>query len=132
RERERFEATNREYLEASLGLARLRGSFGPTIGAVAAVGVLVFFWYGSSLLLRGPDHGGLSQGAFFAFWSAFARMTWPMIAVGFSLSIVQRGRAGFARLRDVFDARPEVVDGSRRAPRHVGGSLGVEHLGFAH
>ena len=42
-------------------------------------------------------------------------MTWPMIAVGFALSIVQRGRAGFARLRDVFDAMPEVVDGPRRA-----------------
>jgi ATP-binding cassette subfamily B protein len=132
RELERFEASNREYLQASLGLARLRGSMQPVIGSVAALGILVFFWYGSSLLLRGPDAGGVSQGAFFAFWSAFARMTWPMIAVGFALSVVQRGRAGFARLRDVFDAQPEVVDGPRRAPRHVGGSLRVEHLTFAY
>jgi ATP-binding cassette subfamily B multidrug efflux pump len=132
RERSRFERANREYLRASLALARLRGSFAPTIGSVAAIGILVFFWYGSTLLLRGPDHGGLSQGAFFAFWSAFARMTWPMIAVGFALSVVQRGRAGFARLRDVFDARPEVVDGARKAPKHVGGSLAVEHLSFSH
>jgi ATP-binding cassette, subfamily B, multidrug efflux pump len=132
RERERFEKANHDYLDASLALARLRGSLAPTIGAVAAAGYLVFFWYGSALLLRGPGHGGLSQGAFFAFWSAFARMTWPMIAVGFSMSIVQRGRAGFVRLRDVFDAKPEVVDGRRKAPRHVGGSLSVEHLGFAH
>jgi ATP-binding cassette, subfamily B, multidrug efflux pump len=132
RERARFEQTNGEYLRASLALARLRGSFGPTIGAVAAIGTLVFFWYGSSLLLLGPQHGGLSQGAFFAFWSAFARMAWPMIAVGFALSVVQRGRAGFARLRDVFDAVPEVVDGPRRPPKHVGGSLCVEHLTFAY
>lgn len=132
RERERFERTNREYLDASLALARLRGSFGPTIGSVAAIGILVFFWYGSTLLLRGPEHGGLTRGDFFAFWGAFAGMTWPMIAVGFALSVVQRGRAGFARLRDVFDAQPEVVDGPRKAPRHVGGSLTVENLGFAY
>lgn len=132
RERGRFEAANREYLRASLALARLRGSFAPTIGSVAAIGVLVFFWYGSALLLRGPDRGGLSQGAFFAFWSAFARMTWPMIAIGFALSVVQRGRAGFVRLRDVFDALPEVVDGPRRPPKHVGGSLCVENLTFAY
>jgi ATP-binding cassette subfamily B protein len=131
-ERTRFEATNREYLDANLALARLRGSFGPTIGAVAAIGILVFFWYGSSLLLRGPDHGGMSPGAFFAFWSAFARMTWPMIAVGFALSVVQRGRAGFVRLKDIFDASPEVVDGPRRAPKHVGGSLSVDQLSFAY
>ncbi|HXX66528.1 MAG TPA: ABC transporter ATP-binding protein [Polyangiaceae bacterium] len=132
RERARFESANREYLRASLALARLRGSFAPTIGSVAAIGILVFFWYGSALLLRGAAHGGLTQGAFFAFWSAFARMTWPMIAIGFALSVVQRGRAGFVRLRDVFDALPEVVDGARRAPKHVGGSLCVENLSFAY
>jgi ATP-binding cassette subfamily B protein len=59
-------------------------------------------------------------------------MTWPMIAVGFALSVVQRGRAGFARLCDVFEARPEVVDGPRRAPRHVSGSLCVDNLTFAY
>jgi ATP-binding cassette subfamily B protein len=132
RERDRFEKSNRSYLDASLALARLRGSFAPTIGAVASIGILVFFWYGSTLLLRGPAEGGLTQPQFYGFWMAFAGMTWPMIAVGFALSIVQRGRAGFARLQDVFDAEPEVVDGPRRAPRHVGGSLTVEHLGFAY
>jgi ATP-binding cassette subfamily B protein len=132
RERERFEATNKRYLEASLGLARIRGSFAPTIGAVAAMGILVFFWYGSSLMLRGPSAGGISQGAFFAFWSAFARMTWPMIAVGFALSIVQRGRAGFARLQEIFVAQPEVVDGPQPAPASVAGELAVEHLTFAY
>jgi ATP-binding cassette subfamily B multidrug efflux pump len=132
RERARFERTNQEYLRASLALARIRGSFGPTIGSVAAIGTLVFFWYGSSLLLRGEAHGGISQGAFFAFWSAFARMTWPMIAIGFVLSIVQRGRAGIVRLRDIFDAEPEVVDGPRRPPKHVGGSLTVDHLAFSY
>jgi ATP-binding cassette subfamily B protein len=132
RERTRFEESNRRYLDASLGLARLRGSFAPTIGAVASLGILVFFWYGAALLLRGPGAGGLSQGAFFAFWSAFARMTWPMIAVGFSLSIVQRGRAGFVRLKEIFDAEPEVLDGPRSAPQAVDGALAVKGLGFAY
>lgn len=130
RERERFEKENKAYLDASLALARLRGSFQPIIGAVAALGVLVFFCYGSVLLLRGPAQGGISQGDFFAFWSAFARMTWPMIAVGFAISIVQRGRAGFARLKEIFDAQPEVVDGPRPAPDHVDGGLEVAHLSF--
>ena len=55
RERLRFEKTNRDYLNASLALAKLRGSLAPTIGAVAAIGILVFFWYGASLLLSGPS-----------------------------------------------------------------------------
>ena len=132
RERARFERVNKAYLDASLALARLRGSFAPTIGSVAALGFLVFFWYGSSLLLRGSDGGGVSQGAFFAFWSAFARMTWPMIAVGFALSTLQRGRAGFHRLRDVFDAEPEIVDGSMHDHAEIKGDLQVQSLSFAY
>lgn len=132
RERARFDVANRRYLEASLSLARLRGSFGPLAGATGAIGMLVFFWYGGSLLLRGPENGGLSQGDFFAFWLAFVRMTWPMIALGFAWSMIQRGRAGFARLEEVFVAQPEVVDGPRRAPAHVNGSLRVSDLEFSY
>ena len=96
RERDRFEETNRAYLEREpRARAPARLVRADHRRRSRRIGILVFFWYGSSLLLRGPGAGGLSQGAFFAFWSAFARMTWPMIAVGFALSIVQRGRAGF-------------------------------------
>ena len=53
RERRRFDAANDAYLEASLGLARLRGLMGPAIGGAASVGLLAFFWYGAKLLLDG-------------------------------------------------------------------------------
>lgn len=128
RERVRFQKANLAYLEASLGLARLRGLMGPSIGAAASVGLLAFFWYGSTLLLQ----GGLSQGSFFAFWLAFGRMTWPMIAVGFSIAIVQRGRAGFARLEEIFKELPEVVSGTREPPAKPEGALSVRGLSFAY
>jgi len=132
REEERFAEANREYLEASLSLARLRGSLGPLMGAISALGILIFFWYGGSLLLRGPEDGGLSPGGFFAFWQALARMTWPMLALGFSLSVLQRGRASFARIREIFDADPEVVDGHLPAPAGMEGALEVRGLHFAY
>jgi ATP-binding cassette subfamily B protein len=132
RELHRFEEANRAYLDASLGLARLRGSMGPMMGAAGAAGILVFFWYGGTLLLRGPENGGITQGDFFAFSLALSRMTWPMIALGFALSIVQRGRAGYARLKEIFDAKPEVEDGPEAAPATLGGSLAVTNLVFSH
>ncbi|MEO7108996.1 MAG: ABC transporter transmembrane domain-containing protein, partial [Polyangiaceae bacterium] len=132
RELTRFRVANSAYLEASLGLARLRGSMQPMMGATSAVGILVFFWYGGTLLLRGPAVGGLTPGDFFAFSLALTRMMWPMVALGFALSIVQRGRAGHARLREVFEAIPEVSDGPNAPPAEVKGALRVEHLGFAY
>ncbi len=132
RERRRFDVANAAYLDASLGLARLRGLMGPLVGATSAVGVLAFFWYGASLLYQGPANGGISKGDFFAFWLAYGRMTWPMIALGFSISIVQRGRAGYARLKEIFDAKPEVSDGPKPAPTSVRGELDVRHLSYAY
>ncbi len=132
RERRRFDEANRAYLEASLGLARLRGLMGPAVGMAASIGLLAFFWYGSKLLLAGEAGGGLSRGAFFAFWLAFGRMTWPMIAMGFAVAIVQRGRAGFARLEEIFREVPEVVSGTHPAPDNPKGSLEVRGLTFAY
>jgi len=131
-QRARFEEANRAYLEANLSLARLRGLVGPLMGAVSALGILIFFWYGSALLLRGPEAGGLTAGGFFAFWLALARMTWPFLALGLSLSVLQRGRASFARVKEILDAEPEVVGGRLPPPPALEGALSVRGLSFSH
>ena len=131
RELQRFQKANDEYLEASLSLARLRGSMVPMLGGASAVSVLVFFLYGAKLLLTPEIDGGITKGAFFAFQLALARMTWPIIALGFSLSIVQRGRAGFVRLQQIFDTEPEIRSGDAPAPEG-GGGLVVKGLEFAY
>ncbi len=132
RELERFRATNQEYLEASLSLARLRGSMGPTLGASSAVGVLLFYWYGGILLTSDAAHGGITKGEFFAFNLALARMTWPIIALGFAFSILQRGRACFARLKEIFDTVPEIEDAGHVSGDHANTALSVRHLSFAY
>jgi ATP-binding cassette subfamily B multidrug efflux pump len=132
RERRRFDAANAGYREASLSLARLRGMMFPIVGAAAAMGSLAFFWYGATLLQRPAAQGGISKGAFFAFWLAYGRMVWPMIALGFAISIVQRGRAGYVRLKQIFDALPEVTDGPLPGPARVVGALSVRGLSFAY
>lgn len=132
RERARFDKANDAYLEASLALARLRGLMGPIVGATSSIGVLAFFWYGASLLQRAPEDGGISRGAFFAFWLAYGRMVWPIIALGFAIAIIQRGRAGYARLEEIFRAVPEVTDGALPYPKKVEGSISVRGLSFSY
>jgi ATP-binding cassette subfamily B protein len=59
-------------------------------------------------------------------------MVWPMVAMGFALSIVQRGRASFARLEDILRAQPDVIGGTTRPGGRISGALSVEGLGFAY
>lgn len=98
------------------------------MSAITTVGILVVFWYGGHLMLRGE----LSAGGFLAFYRALARLTWPLIALGFLVGLVQRGRASYARLKEVYQAEPDIVDGPLPAPTALRGDLKVQNLSFSH
>lgn len=123
-----FATVNRGYLDKSLALAKLRGSMQPMMQAISAIGVVIVFLYGGELVLRRE----ISPGGFVAFFWALQRLTWPLIALGFVVSMIQRGRASYARLEEIFDAVPDVVDGDVPAPARIEGAIAVRDLGFAY
>ncbi|HTM46558.1 MAG TPA: ABC transporter ATP-binding protein [Polyangiaceae bacterium] len=123
-----FDRVNERYLEKSLRLARLRGALWPLVASVTALGVVVMFWYGGSLLLRGD----ITQGQFLAFYNALAQLSWPLISVGFLLGVLQRGRAGYSRLAEVFAAKPDIVDGAKTLEQVEHPALQVRNLSFNH
>jgi ATP-binding cassette subfamily B protein len=123
-----FAVANTAYVEKNLGLARVRGSMQPIMGSISSVGVLIVFLYGGHLVLSGD----LSKGAFVSFWLALLRLTWPMLALGFVSSILQRGRAGYERLKTIFDAEPDVTSGALPRPELIRGALSVRGLSFSH
>jgi ATP-binding cassette subfamily B protein len=127
-ERAAFGVANDDYIDKSLKLARIRGSMQPIMGSVLTVGTLVAFFYGGYLVFQHE----MSKGGFLSFYLALGRLIWPMLAIGFVTSIVQRGRASYSRLRQIFDAVPEVVDGPLPAPSAVKGRLRVQNLSFAY
>jgi ATP-binding cassette subfamily B protein len=123
-----FDKVNKEYLDKSLSLARLRGSMGPMMGSISAAGTLIVFWYGGFLVIRGE----MTKGDFVSFWMALLRLTWPLLALGFVTAIIQRGRAGYERLKVIFHAVPDVVSGPLPAPAGVLGAIEVRDLTFSH
>ena len=131
RELERFALKNDGYFQANLSLARVRAFLGPTLGLASAASILAFFWYGGILLCRPASApGAITKGDFFAFNLALMRMTWPLMAVGSLYSVIQRGRACFGRIKEIFDDVPEIRDSGVGVPNGVG--LEVEGLSFSY
>jgi len=122
-----FERSNHSYLDKGLILAKLRGSMWPVMQAITMIGVLVVFWYGGRLIIAGE----FKAEQFLSFYRALFRLTWPLAALGFLVSVVQRGRAGYARLREVFDAEPDVV-GGQQLPEVLRGHLEIRNLSFGY
>jgi ATP-binding cassette, subfamily B, multidrug efflux pump len=104
-ETDTFTALNDRFQEASLRLARMRSIIGPLMNIVGGVGALVVMWLGGRRVLDGR----LSVGDLVAFVGYLHLLAWPTMALGWMLSVFQRGRAAMQRLNELFDVAPAIA-----------------------
>ncbi len=100
----RFAALNAEFKRSSMDLARLRGQILPVMRTAVSLGTLAVLWYGG---LR-VSAGRLSLGDLVAFIGYLNLLAWPTMALGWMLSLLQRGRAAMSRLEHVFGTTPTI------------------------
>ena len=105
-QREVFVAANREYLGSNLRLARTLGFFHPLVGMVAGLGTLIVLWAGGRRIIGGES----TLGTLVAFMALFGLLTWPTIALGWVVSLFQRGLAAMGRINEILEAPVDVSD----------------------
>jgi ATP-binding cassette subfamily B protein len=133
-EAKRFGDASREAVERTMAFVILRATMLPVLMGLSAIGTLIVIYVGGLMV----NEGQLTKGEFLAFYAYLAQLVWPTMAAGYILSIVQRGRAAYTRVREILDAVPDVVQASaarsveRSASGHYGrGALDVRHLSFS-
>jgi ATP-binding cassette, subfamily B, multidrug efflux pump len=131
----RFADLGEQYLEANMRLARLNGVMNPGFALLAGLAAAITVGVGGHLLIDGR----LSVGGYVAFSIYLAMLTWPLIALGWTTNLFQRGTASMTRVLELLDAVPLSVaaEGTRRMPvaaRVTGEAAGrritFEHVGF--
>jgi ATP-binding cassette subfamily B multidrug efflux pump len=115
-EQRRFDEANQAAVDASMRLVVLRGFMWPMLLLVASLGTLIVIWKGGEMVLADR----LTVGELAAFNAYLAQLVWPTLALGWLLSVVQRGRAGYDRVRDILDAEPEVESEGTLVPSGPG------------
>ncbi|MCI0422984.1 MAG: ABC transporter ATP-binding protein/permease [Acidobacteria bacterium] len=103
-----FKRLNQEYIHKNLQLIRVWGLFYPVLGTLLGLGGVFVLWYGGREVIGGR----LTLGDFVAFNAYLGMLTWPMIALGWVINIVERGSASAGRINQIFDAPPEIFDAS--------------------
>ncbi len=128
REAEKFRRHNDSYNEQGLALARSRSALMPLIRGTYAGAMMVVLVYGSYLVTRRQ----MSIGGLVAFMGYLAQLMWPTTAMGWVISIYQRGRASMKRLDDIFFATvmPSIEGGDTRL--EVAGAIEWEHVWFSY
>jgi ATP-binding cassette, subfamily B, multidrug efflux pump len=114
----RFDAFNEDYRERNMRLVRTAGAFHPVLSLLSGVAMVLVTWLGGLEVIAGR----ITIGDFVAFFFYLALLIWPMIALGWVVSLYQRGAASMGRLNEILRARPRV-----EVPEHpasIAGALG--------
>lgn len=102
---ERFRLLGDLYLASNMRLARLNGLMSPGFSLLAGLGGAITVGVGGAQLLEGR----ITVGEFVAFGIYLAMLTWPLIALGWTTNLFQRGAASLARVLELLDAEPVLV-----------------------
>jgi ATP-binding cassette, subfamily B, multidrug efflux pump len=102
----RFRAANEEYVRRNRSLIVLQGMYVPSMGLLMGTGALLALWLGS----RAVAAGRLTVGELVAFNAYLTMLAWPMIAFGWVTNLLQRGMASWARMLEILETPPAVVD----------------------
>lgn len=126
RETQRFEEEAERYVNEARHILRLSAVFHPLLQFVVGCGFVVFLGYGGHLVLAGR----MTLGQFVTFNLYIGRMIWPMVALGWVLTLFYRASASLERLAEVLE-EPGELSGPCRAPDGMG-ELEIRDLSFSY
>lgn len=120
---ERFNEINQSYYKAAVDLAWMRSTLWPLMAAFASVGVLGALYLGALDVMEQR----LTLGQLVAVVEYLAILAWPSFAVGWVISMVQRGMAAMERINAILDEEPAIISGEHQ-PESLRPSLEVRDL----
>ncbi len=124
-----FAVLNSRFKAENIALARIRSLFPPLMKGVSGTGLLVVLWYGGTQVIAGE----LSLGDLVAFMGYLHLLAWPTMAMGWLISIFQRGQAAMQRLDAIWQTQPEIVDGQGDGiDQTIRGEIGFHHVDFSY
>ncbi len=99
-------AIGKEYVHDNIRLVRVWGAFFPFIMMLSSMSVVVIIYFGGKQVML----GGITTGDLVAFTSYLAILTWPMIAMGWVVNVLQRGAASMGRINKILEVEPAIAD----------------------
>jgi ATP-binding cassette subfamily B protein len=123
-----------EYDRAALKLrgtsmekVRLSARFWTFLEVIPNFAVVVVLLLGAI----GVGRGALTPGELVAFITLMLSLVWPVASLGVILAMSQEAMTAAARILEIFDTEPDIVDGPGETQAAEGGHLRFEHVDFA-
>ncbi len=126
-EARRFEGLSRQYIDANVSLSRARAVTSGLIECGGDCVVAVIILVGGNEVLGGR----MTLGSLVAFLGYVEMLVWPVIAIGWVMSLWQRAKASEGRLQEIRQATPEIVESTAtESPAKTTGRVSVRNLSW--
>ncbi len=124
---ERLSEISRDYLGKNLQLVRVAGLFFPGMMFFSNLSVAVVLYLGG----RQTINLAITPGDFVAFISYLGLLTWPMMAMGWVMNLIQRGAASLDRINVILQTRPEIASPTLPKPmKRLKGDIVFDRVSF--
>ncbi len=126
RSAQRFTDLNGEFVRRNLALSLVERGIWPLFLFLFALGQVLLLVVGGRLVVQ--HH--LTIGGLVLFMQYMAYMQWPMLALGWAMNLLVRGRASWRRVQTLLQTEPKVRDGTVTQPglRDVRGDIEFRHV----
>ncbi len=109
----RVERASQDYFRRNMHLVRTTGLFFPMMLFFTNLSLAVVLYAGGRQTIAGT----ITTGDFVAFVNYLGLLTWPMMAMGWVINLIQRGRASLDRIGAILDTPPDIQNPPR--PRQL-------------
>ena len=123
-----FAKSNQHFIERNMNLVKISGLFDPLIAMMGSLSVLIVLYAGSQAVLNDV----ISVGQLIEFILYLGLLTWPMMAMGFTVNLMQRGRASMERIDTIRARLPEIYDSEDAIPLDGPGRIEFKNLTFSY
>jgi ATP-binding cassette subfamily B multidrug efflux pump len=128
KEREKVSQLSWDYARKNVSVTKVWGMFLPLIMLFSNLSLVIVLYLGGRLTVL----QSISTGDFVAFMSYLGILSWPMMALGWAINVVQRGAASMGRLNRIFEEIPEIADaGDPVSLGSLRGEIEVKGLTFS-
>lgn len=99
-----FARHNRKYIALNVSMIKVFGFLFPLLTMLAGAVNMAVLYYGGREVIS----GAISLGTLVAFFVYLTMLVWPMVAMGWVVSLYQRGIVSLARIDKIMDTEPAV------------------------
>jgi ATP-binding cassette subfamily B multidrug efflux pump len=124
-----FREGNSSFLTVNVKMAKLQGFYQPILMLFPSLSLLIALVYGGYQVTEGT----ITIGSYVAFNSYLAILSWPIMAIGWVINMLQRGSASMDRLNTIFNEQPEIMNAKNVIPvADIKGKIEIRNLTYAY